>query len=280
MYFLAAVYSLVEISIASARTKDRDSDQKLRQNDLMCSFPTNLTPPSRVTHEIPLLYHPVRAPAQDLRLRSVKRPRLLLSSTLQRTSPWSRKLDERRCFQITVHLIRWVCQRPQTGIRVFFWGSRSLPFMKKKLFTKRQKKRRNQISGFWIFSYLNLGISAGSPTLMKNLAKACARCSLYGGNKRSRFPEKPWNSDEKNRCGGTGFYTRLGERSSSNWWSIFISLMPAMISWTDLTPLSQKYIFWSIVLSIASFSSNRPLRSACPTLHWGLYRSPSDAFCS
>ena len=78
MYSLAAVYSLVEISIASARAKDQDSDQKLRQNDLMCSFPTNLTPPSRVTHEIPLLCHPVRAPAQDLSLRSVKRPRLLL----------------------------------------------------------------------------------------------------------------------------------------------------------------------------------------------------------
>ncbi len=49
---------------------------------------------------------------------------------------------------------------------------------------------------------------------MKNLAKAWARCSLYGGSKRRRFQEKPWNSDEKNRCGGTGFYTRLGERSS------------------------------------------------------------------
>ena len=78
MYSLAAVYSLVEISIASARAKDRDSDQKLRQNDLMSCFPTNPMPSSRVTHTNPLLCHPVSAPAQDLRLRSVKRPRLLL----------------------------------------------------------------------------------------------------------------------------------------------------------------------------------------------------------
>ena len=78
MYSLAAVYSPLNISIASARAKDRDSDQKLRQNDLTCCFPINLTQPSRVTHANALLYHPVRAPEQDLRLRSVKRPLLLL----------------------------------------------------------------------------------------------------------------------------------------------------------------------------------------------------------
>ena len=36
--------------------------------------------------------------------------------------------------------------------------------------------------------HLKGGISTGNPTLIKNLAKDCDKCSLYGGNKRNLLP--------------------------------------------------------------------------------------------
>ena len=138
MYSLAAVYSLLNISIASARAEDLDSDQKLRQNDHMSCFPTNPMPSSRVTHANPLLCHPVRAPAQDLRFDLWNGRVCFFSSTLQRTSPWSRKLYERRYFQITARLTRWVSQRPRPRLGVFFCESCLLSHEKNGILLKEE----------------------------------------------------------------------------------------------------------------------------------------------
>ena len=155
MYSLAAVYSLLNISIASARAEDLDSDQKLRQNDHMSCFPTNPMPSSRVTHANPLLCHPVRAPAQDLRFDLWNGRVCFFSSTLQRTSPWSRKLYERRYFQITARLTRWVSQRPQTRLGVYFCVS-CLLFLFRRRSSSEKRIFRRDASGAGVWFWMSI----------------------------------------------------------------------------------------------------------------------------